>query len=156
MLPTLTLTELQCRLLAACVGTETGCWHWQRSHNSRGYGQIRFLDKILMAHRVSYEEFVGPIGDKWVLHRCDVPSCLFPGHLFLGDHDDNMADMTAKRRHANTLKTHCVNGHLFTDDNIYLNRRGARECRTCRRARHVAHESRRKGDLDDLRYVEGI
>lgn len=38
-----------------------------------------------------------PLG-LWVLHRCDNKRCVRLSHLFLGDHNRNMADMTSKGR----------------------------------------------------------
>jgi hypothetical protein len=56
--------------------------------------------KMLKAHRASYSLFVEPIPNNMhVLHRCDVPSCVNPSHLFLGTHSDNMKDMWDKERH---------------------------------------------------------
>lgn len=43
--------------------------------------------------------YIGAVPDDiGVLHRCDVPACVNPEHLFLGSHDDNMKDMAQKGR----------------------------------------------------------
>jgi len=43
----------------------------------------------------------------------------------------------------NRDKTHCRNGHEFTVENTYVNRRGSRECRACRRNAHRRSFERR-------------
>lgn len=51
------------------------------------------------AHVLAYSIWRGPVGDRWVLHRCDNPPCCRPDHLFLGTAVENAADMNAKGRH---------------------------------------------------------
>jgi hypothetical protein len=47
-----------------------------------GYCRIHFQGKPVLAHRVSYEEFVGPIPDgHQVDHLCRVLACIRPDHL---------------------------------------------------------------------------
>jgi hypothetical protein len=81
-----------------------GCWTWTASKNAKGYGKCapRHWRRQEYAHRVSWEIANGPIPDGMqVLHHCDNPSCVRPGHLFLGTHQDNMADMVSKGRQRN-------------------------------------------------------
>lgn len=78
----------------------SGCWLWRGASVPRGYGVIYFNGRQTYTHRVSYELHVGPIPDGlFVLHRCDVPACVNPDHLFIGSAADNVADMMAKGRH---------------------------------------------------------
>ena len=77
------------------------CWEWQGVMHRTGYGCFRQHGKFQYAHRASYEAFHGPIGDLLICHRCDNPKCIHPDHLFLGTHEENMADMKAKGRGRN-------------------------------------------------------
>lgn len=85
--------------------TET-CWLWTAAKHFFGYGLIGCPDKpkrILRAHRASWEMAFGPIPKGlYVLHKCDVPSCVNPDHLFLGTHQQNVDDMVRKGRNAKT------------------------------------------------------
>jgi hypothetical protein len=76
----------------------SGCWEWQRVKNQDGYGRVKRNGKLESAHRVAYELYVGPIGDKQVLHKCDNPGCVNPDHLFLGTIQDNNRDKAQKGR----------------------------------------------------------
>lgn len=74
--------------------TESGCWIWTGKESS-GYGMY---NKYL-AHRMSYELFIGEIPDGMcVCHKCDIPLCVNPNHLFIGSHKENMKDMEIKGR----------------------------------------------------------
>lgn len=76
-----------------------GCWEWQGNRDGNGYGRIGRGNKTPLVHRVAYELTYGPIADEAdVCHRCDNPPCVRPNHLFIGTHQDNMADMVTKNR----------------------------------------------------------
>jgi hypothetical protein len=81
---------------------ESGCWIWQgRPRGSNGYGCLKVDGLWVGAHRFSYQTHVGPIPDGLlVLHRCDVPMCVNPAHLFIGTNQDNSDDKVSKGRQA--------------------------------------------------------
>lgn len=77
----------------------SGCWLCYGSATKAGYGLFNVSGKLLFAHRASWEAFHGPIPvGKHVLHRCDVPACANPGHLFLGTQKTNAEDRERKGR----------------------------------------------------------
>ena len=91
--------DLRTRLMAKTVVAETGCWLWGAAHNDQGYGVLRVNDKNVYAHRASWVVHFGELPDgHCVLHRCDVPACINPAHLFVGSKADNTKDMVAKGR----------------------------------------------------------
>ena len=103
------------------AATESGCWEGTGGRNKDGYGSFWSGEYIggapsrgpvmILAHRWSYENFVGPIpADLYVLHRCDNPSCVNHEHLFLGTQRDNVADCEAKGRRNQGRPANRLNG----------------------------------------------
>lgn len=81
------------------VKRHENCWLWTGSKDRKGYGHITRGQENFNAHRYAWIICNGPIpSGQWVLHKCDVPSCVRPSHLYLGTHDDNMRDMKIKKR----------------------------------------------------------
>lgn len=83
----------------------SGCWLWENKLDHKGYGRFKINGKGDRAHRVSWILHRGdiPLG-MFVLHKCDVPCCVNPDHLFLGNHIVNMADMVQKGRQARGMR----------------------------------------------------
>jgi hypothetical protein len=79
----------------------SGCRLWTGGMlHDFGYGQLRIGPRNLYAHVLQWERFNGPVPKGgYVCHKCDVPSCIEPTHLFLGTLRINLADMRAKGRH---------------------------------------------------------
>ncbi|MCP5014874.1 MAG: HNH endonuclease [Ketobacter sp.] len=94
------LKPLTWEYLLECSKTniKTGCIEWQKGL-TEGYGKTAHGGKHYKAHRVSWTLNRGPIPPgMFVLHTCDSPPCVNPDHLFLGTHQDNMADKVSKGR----------------------------------------------------------
>lgn len=95
------------RFAASYLVQEDGCWIWQGSDKrSDGYGSIKVNGRVIGAHRYSWMLHRGDIPrGLLVCHRCDVPLCVNPEHLFLGTHQDNNGDCAAKGRAKGGTKT---------------------------------------------------
>lgn len=63
------------------VNEVTGCWVWL-SPAPDGYGRFWYQRTMQVAHRVSYELYVGTVPPGLVLdHLCETRFCVCPTHL---------------------------------------------------------------------------
>lgn len=77
----------------------TGCWLWDAACDQDGYGRTKWKGISRPAHRLSYEAFTGhDPGQLFVLHSCDISSCVNPSHLTAGTCGDNLREAAAKGR----------------------------------------------------------
>jgi len=133
------------RIIANRVIDAEGCWIWQLHINSRtGYGNVNFHGQRMLAHRASYQAFVGPIPDGLELdHLCRTRTCVNPAHLEPVTSRENSARSPLNFVGINLAKTHCKHGHPFDEANTKIRRDGARACRTCLRAVQRRYRERR-------------
>ncbi|AZL12004.1 hypothetical protein CXR25_03620 [Brevibacterium aurantiacum] len=77
----------------------SGCWIWEGTIDSRGYGRLGFNKAgQFLAHRLSLEAHLGhPIDGLFAHHKCANTSCLNPDHLELTTHAENIAEMMARQ-----------------------------------------------------------
>jgi hypothetical protein len=86
------------------VSSTAKCWLWTAGRNEKGYGVYSVEGRTIRAHRYIWMKTTGkeiPEG-LLVLHKCDIPSCVRPNHLFLGTAQENTEDALKKGR----LKSH--------------------------------------------------
>ena len=118
------------------------CWAWTGHKHAKGYGVFNIKSKKLKAHRVSYELHIGAIPDGLhVLHKCDVPECTNPEHLYVGTNEQNVADKMNRKRHKAFSITHCPKGHEYPPAG------GKRHCITCGRIYSRDYQRRKRAGL---------
>jgi hypothetical protein len=74
------------------------CWLWTSAKISRGYGKFTIGKKTFAAHRLAFALINSLNPDIYVLHKCDVPLCCNPNHLYAGTNGDNQRDAWARGR----------------------------------------------------------
>lgn len=134
--------------------TETD-WLWTGRTSDYGYGLLDMGGKPVEAHRFAYELLVGPIPDGLTIDHVKANGCTSracvkaiadefgPAHLEPVTQGENVLRGVGFAA-VNARKTHCVNGHEFTEINTYIRPNGWRDCLTCKRARQAAWEQRRR------------
>ena len=127
----------------------SACIEWQYAKTKDGYGMFRIDSKLQYAHRFAYRMYHDLDESEMprvVRHKCDNPSCYNVEHLEGGTHSDNMWDSVKRGRHYEANKTHCPQGHEYSAENTYVNKKtGRRKCRACNLGYEKARRARLKG-----------
>jgi hypothetical protein len=140
--PTPLQDRMDCKMK---VDTENGCWLWTGKPGRGGYGYLSVRGRNIGVHRISamislgYREESGLC----VLHKCDVPLCFNPDHLFIGTKGDNNRDSADKGRSRYSKRTHCQSGHPLSGQNLSLLHHHGRTYRRCKEC-HRREERERK------------
>ena len=133
------------QLVGYQINEATGCWEWTGSMHSGGYGLINQGDTTIYAHRWSWEASHGPVPDGYELHHvCHNQRCINPEHLRL----------VTRKEHLSIYhrKTHCVHGHPFVGDNVYIRPdTGTQQCRACARIHDAKRRPRGKPTAYELK-----
>lgn len=116
------------------------CWIWTAYLNPAGYGEFnRTGYRAERAHRIAYELLIGLIPNGLQLdHLCRVPACVNPAHL----EPVTMLENIDRSPRAAQNRTHCPQGHEYSDANTYHGREDNRACRTCHRERERLRRQR--------------
>lgn len=116
----------------------SSCILWTASKRGYyGHGHFWLNGRLNAAHRVAWELAHGPIpAGLCICHRCDVPACVNPDHLFLGTQADNVIDMIAKGRRADSPKGEQSGKSKLTEEEVRAIRA------SCKSQRAIAREFR--------------
>lgn len=129
------------------VTVSDNCWNWTGARTQKGYGQIYISGKSRYAHIVSYNLHYGKVPDGLEIdHLCENPSCVNPGHLEAVSHSENIRRAAPRINYVNRLKTHCLNGHELTPENLRGGQAGRRQCKICARERDRLRRSKARGE----------
>jgi hypothetical protein len=131
--------------LSRVIIADTGCWLWQGSLFTQGYGRFHAYGKALKAHRAVYELVApGPIPEGMCIDHvwakgCRYLNCVSPYHM------EVVTPKVNSSRSIQARKTECVNGHPFDEENTFRDIKGFRQCRTCFRDRSTVARDAKRG-----------
>lgn len=113
---------------------EDGCLIFTGS-TVRGYGRFWDGERLVLAHRFSFELTHGPIPPGHdVHHTCRNRLCVEPLHLQAVPTEIHaLQGFPEGYENYNSQKTHCPKGHPYDEENTYVSKKGQRMCRACGR-----------------------
>ncbi len=120
-------------LVKKIEGNKGGCWLINQSLDEDGYCILSYKGKPCRAHRKIYELVKGNIPSFMVCdHLCNNRNCVNPDHIEIKTNKENIQRGISH----NGTKTHCPQGHPYTEENTYRHK-GGRHCRECR---HISNK----------------
>lgn len=143
------------RFLKYVAISELGCWLWQGSLDTKGYGSLWDGEHNVRAHRFAHEYYKGIIPKGLEPdHLCRNRSCVNPNHIEIVTHLENVRRGVVGINMRS--KTHCPKGHPYTMENTYIAPHdGSRYCKTCKHLsnaywngkRHERHVQLLRGEM---------
>lgn len=131
------------RLMEKIEVVPNDCWVFT-GRLSNGYARIW---KNVLAHRFMYEFILGEKPGETLDHLCRVRHCCNPFHLEKVSSRENVLRGEGTSA-VNARKTHCLNGHELSGDNVYLQIRESgfhsRSCRACHASRQREYMTKKK------------
>jgi hypothetical protein len=127
---------LRARLWSNTRVDDNGCWTWTGPLNPKGYGKINIGGTTHQVHRLGALLAAAPFDPELTLdHLCRNRASWNPAHLEPVPLRENILRGVGPTA-LNARKTHCPQGHEYTEDNIRrrADRPNERECKTCHRA----------------------
>jgi hypothetical protein len=117
------------RILDRIVILPNGCHEYTGGLSIWGYGQISIGKHTLHAHRVLYEQLIGPIPEGLMPdHLCRNRACVNLDHLEIVTCQVNLLRSPITLAGINARKEVCIRGHPFD----YRDGLGKRVCRKCK------------------------
>ena len=118
--------ELVIDLFAGPGGRPDACWDEAGTDNGNGYRTVTYNGRKTYLHRLSYEHFVGPLGDLHVDHLCRNRACWNPAHLEAVTNEVNILRGESAPAKNARKKQRPTCGEEYSPDGKY------RRCRSCR------------------------
>lgn len=86
------------------------CWVFTGYVAPNGYGHVTYGGRVTTAHRCSWELATGLTLQSGcvVMHHCDNPPCIRPGHISAATPSENTRDMISKGRHGAATRPESV------------------------------------------------
>lgn len=111
-----------------------------------GYKYITVQRKSWKLHRKICETFHGdpPSSTHVVRHLNGNPADNRPANLKWGTRKENSEDTKGHGTDSNLRKTHCPQGHEYSNENTYITSFGSRRCKTCNRKKALEHYHKKK------------
>lgn len=121
----------------AKVRVKDGHWLWMGPLDN-GYGKFFYKGRMHPAHRIAYILFVGEIrSGLQVDHACKIRHCVNPFVCL-----EPITQKVNQERGTWAQRTHCPQGHPYSEENTQINvasRWSNRICRTCQGWTRLSH-----------------
>lgn len=135
----------------------SGCWLWMgAAYDESSYGSVQFYGIKHGAHRLSFEAFHRRlVHGELVLHSCDNPLCVNPGHLRAGSNQDNADDRRKRPKpHRPTSNEHKLSLKIAREIRSRARREGGAVGRKALAREYGVHYSAISDILDGKAYAD--